>query len=230
MNYSYSYNYGGDYDAATGALSGAIGGILVVICFMAVIISIACLVLEYVGYWKIFKKLGMEGWKSLIPFYNNYCIANALDGQELAIVYTAFPAATALCSMIAPQIAIAGSLGTFIVGIVVMNKLRKRFDKGVGYTWGLVLVPFIFLPILGIGKAMPISKAAAKAKDKPATPAAEPIDVEPISVSTTAPQQTAETPADTRSAEEIAHEEQMAKLRAIQTKRESNDPSIERID
>ena len=36
------------------------------------LIGLAVIVLNYVAKWFLFNKAGEEGWKSLIPFYNNY--------------------------------------------------------------------------------------------------------------------------------------------------------------
>ena len=39
----------------------------------------------YVGRWQMFRKMGIEGWKSIVPFYNTYCIMNKLyedDGKH----------------------------------------------------------------------------------------------------------------------------------------------------
>lgn len=41
----------------------------------------------------------------------------------------------------------------FIVGILVSIELAKAFGKGTGFGVGLVLLPFIFVPLLGFGDA-----------------------------------------------------------------------------
>jgi len=38
---------------------------------------------------------------------------------------------------------------SFVVAIVVSSDLSKSFGRGIGTTIGLILVPFIFIPILG---------------------------------------------------------------------------------
>jgi hypothetical protein len=40
-----------------------------------------------------------------------------------------------------------------VFSIWTYNLLAKSFGKSEGFTVGLVLVPFIFLPILGFGEA-----------------------------------------------------------------------------
>jgi len=36
-----------------------------------------------------------------------------------------------------------------IVWYIILNELSKSFGKGVGFTLGLIFLPFIFYPILG---------------------------------------------------------------------------------
>lgn len=39
-------------------------------------------ILEVVGLWMLFEKCGQEGWKSLIPFYNTYCLGKCGHDEE----------------------------------------------------------------------------------------------------------------------------------------------------
>ena len=41
----------------------------------------------------------------------------------------------------------------FIIAIILLIDLAKSFGKGVGFGIGLLLLPFIFFPILGFGSA-----------------------------------------------------------------------------
>ena len=41
----------------------------------------------------------------------------------------------------------------FVIAIIVTVDISKRFGKGVGFAIGMVLLPFIFWPILGFGSA-----------------------------------------------------------------------------
>ena len=57
--------------AATGGIMGFLAamGIVFMICL------IAYYVLMVIAYWKIFKKAGKAGWRSIIPFLNTYDIS-----------------------------------------------------------------------------------------------------------------------------------------------------------
>ena len=43
-----------------------------------------------------------------------------------------------------------GTIIAVIVNIIVAIRLAKMFDKGIGYILGLIFLPFVFYPLLGI--------------------------------------------------------------------------------
>lgn len=90
-------------------------------------------VLIIAGRWKIFEKMGVEGWKSLIPFYNSYILYEETFGNGWWFLLSLVP--------------IIGN----ILCLVMMYKLCKLFGHGIGYTIGLFFLPFIFYPVLGFG-------------------------------------------------------------------------------
>lgn len=47
-----------------------------------------------------------------------------------------------------------------LVSMVMTYDLARSFGKGMAFTWGLLVLPFIFWPILGFGKAEYIGPAA----------------------------------------------------------------------
>lgn len=135
------------------ALLALLGGFLIV----AVIIALVWVVLGIVANWKIFTKAGEEGWKAIIPFYNEFItfkiggninffwiwLATTLVGGILSNFDGGFISILAsLCS-----------LATFVVGVLREYNLAKAFGKGIGFTVGLVLLQPIFRMILGFGSA-----------------------------------------------------------------------------
>lgn len=127
-----------DVASVVGAALGAFLGIIIVI-------GIAILVLQIVANWKLFTKAGEKGWKAIIPFYNT-AILYKISGMSpwLALLYI---------GMIIPGI-------NFIVAIVfaVLNlyqpiNLAKGFNKSTGFTVGMIMLPFIFNLILGLGSS-----------------------------------------------------------------------------
>jgi hypothetical protein len=100
-----------------------------------VVICIAVIVLMIVSLWKIYTKAGKPGWACIIPIYNIIVL--------LEIVHKPW---WWLLLMLIPVVNI-------VFAIWMYNLLSIRFGKGVGFTIGILLLPFIFLPILGLGDA-----------------------------------------------------------------------------
>ena len=51
----------------------------------------------------------------------------------------------------------------FVVGLVITHDLSRSFGKGIDFTLGLILLGFIFFPILGFGSAKYVGPAAKPA-------------------------------------------------------------------
>jgi len=121
--------------------AGAAGGIGAV----GMIIYLAVLVLVIAGGWKVFSKAGQPGWAIIVPIYN-VIVMLKVAGKPLWWILLMF----------IPFV-------NMIVGILVMAALAKNFGKGAGFTVGLVLLPMIFIPILGFGSAQYQAAAAPPA-------------------------------------------------------------------
>lgn len=99
----------------------------------AIIISLAFAVFMIAAMWKIFTKAGKPGWAILIPIYN-VIIMLEIGGKPwwwLFLVWILSP----------------------IFGIWMLNLISLSFGKNAGFTIGMLLLPFIFIPILGFGSA-----------------------------------------------------------------------------
>ncbi len=108
---------------------GAAGGLV------GLVLSIGFTVLILASMWKIFAKMTQPGWYGLIPIFN-YCVIAKQSGKDWW--WGLLP--------LLPCIGI-------IFLIILLNELSKLFGKGVGYTIGLIFLPFIFLPVLAFGSA-----------------------------------------------------------------------------
>lgn len=123
--------------------------------------EIISLILMVVAGWKIFEKAGLDGWKTIIPFYSGYqyykiawtgkmfWVNVALYGLADVLAYI-FVAAQLVFVMIIGFIIMLLSVG---LRIAYRIKLAKRFGKGVGFGIGLVILAPIFLLILAFGAA-----------------------------------------------------------------------------
>ena len=88
-----------------------------------------------VATWKVFEKAGQPGWAAIIPIYNIY-IMTKIGGK---------PGYWVLLMLI--------PLLNFIFVVWLYNMISKSFGKDEGFTIGLLLLGFIFWPILGFGNA-----------------------------------------------------------------------------
>ena len=99
------------------------------------ICEIVFIVLMIAAMWKVFSKAGQPGWAALIPIFNVYimCKVAGRPGWWLLLFLIPFV--------------------NFVIAIIVTVDISKRFGKGVGFAIGMILLPFIFWPILGFGSA-----------------------------------------------------------------------------
>lgn len=104
-----------------------------VIVFLIVFLLLIGLMLA--SMWKIFEKANRPGWAAIVPIYNHMVMAE-IGGK---------PNWFGLLPMI-PYIGI-------IWNIWIINRLGKSFGKDVGYTLGLIFLPFVFYPMLAFGSA-----------------------------------------------------------------------------
>ncbi len=115
-----------------------------------VIMLIICII-QIVAMWKLFKKANEAGWKSIVPIYNlmtYYKIANV--SPYLAIVYLLL---IGVASALNPTISLIALVLTMVINIYQSYKLAKAFNKGIGYTIGLLFLNSIFILILAFGNS-----------------------------------------------------------------------------
>ena len=114
-----------DFQSTGSRAGGGIGGIV------GLLLGILCVI----GMWKIFTKAGQPGWACLIPIYNAYIICKIAGKPGWWVILLLVP------------------IANIVVGILLTVALAKSFGKGVGFAIGMLLLSFIFYPILGFGDA-----------------------------------------------------------------------------
>jgi hypothetical protein len=87
------------------------------------------------GMWKIFEKAGRQGWEAIVPIYNIYVLTIIVGQPWWLLILCLIP------------------LVNLLVFIFLAFKLAERFGQEVPFTIGLVLLPFVFYPLLGFGDA-----------------------------------------------------------------------------
>jgi len=105
---------------------------------MMVIVPIygVILIVLIVANWKLFAKAGQPGWASIIPIYNLVILLQIVGRPTWWI------AAILFC----PPVGL-------VFSVIMMVDLAKSFGKGGGFAAGLILLGFIFFPILAFGSS-----------------------------------------------------------------------------
>ena len=132
-------------EAVVGA--GILGGLFATIIIFGSIFYI----LLIIAWWKLFTKAGVAGWKSIIPIYNVYKFCQII-GMSFWIIYLVIPLVIGVVGAIINNQDVSNTLSSFYAGFVDVYTailLGRAFNKGTGFKVGLVLLPNIFLLILG---------------------------------------------------------------------------------
>lgn len=87
------------------------------------------------GMWAMFTKAGKPGWAAIIPLYNLWVLFKIADKSLLWFLLLLVPVVNV------------------IVLFIVMSTVAERFGKGFLFTIGMMILPFVFYPILGFGSS-----------------------------------------------------------------------------
>ncbi len=117
------------------------------------------LVLFILAAWRIFKKASLQGWKSLIPIYNIYCVFKIVLGNGwyflLPILYAVFAIVSSLAlanwNTEGLWLLILYGIIALIFYIWFLHKACVLYHHGWGYTLGLLFIPELFVLFLGWG-------------------------------------------------------------------------------
>lgn len=160
------------------AMGGVAGGIIATVMIIALIFY----VLLVIAGWKIFEKAGEKGWKAIIPIYNVYIMFKIVNMTSWFWWSIAVSICTSLTftlngfnpydNMTSEQIvnyilanpavlivAIVSCIVDIYIAIIYAYRTSKVFGHGIGYTFGLLLLPNIFWLILGFGSSKYNKKA-----------------------------------------------------------------------
>lgn len=114
-------------------------GSMFVIWIIYILVWVALTVLTIVAMWKLFAKAGQPGWAVIVPIYNIVVMLKIVGKPLWWIILMFIP------------------IANIIVGLILTHNIAKVFGKDIGFTLGLIFLPFIFYPILAFGKAVYIS-------------------------------------------------------------------------
>ncbi len=89
-----------------------------------------------IGYWKLFEKAGIEGWKSLIPIYSEFVIMDKIVGKpKWWIIWLLIPL-----------------VNLFAYFILIFNMLRCFGRETLGSQILTIFAAFLYLPYIGFRK------------------------------------------------------------------------------
>lgn len=88
-----------------------------------------------IGLGMTFTKAGRPGWAAIVPIYNAYVLLKVAGKPGWWLILMFIP--------------VVG----LVIQILALKGLAEAFGKDMGFVMGLVLLPFIFIPVLGGGSA-----------------------------------------------------------------------------
>lgn len=106
-----------------------------VIGLIGLVLMLAFVVLLIASMWKVYTKAGQPGWTAIIPIYNTFVLLRIIGKPWWWFIGLLIP------------------LVNFVVAILLGVETARVFGKGIGFAIGLILLPFIFLPMLAFGGA-----------------------------------------------------------------------------
>lgn len=136
MDTTYSYEYQSEAAAGIG---------IFMLVFLVVMLAIA--VLTIIGMWKCFSKAGRPGWAAIIPFYNAYIIIDIAGKPSWWIIWFILPV------LPIPFINSILSIVLLVFEFIILIEFARKYGRSAGFGVGLVLLSFIFFPILGFGSS-----------------------------------------------------------------------------
>lgn len=127
--------------AASSDTSNATSNVALIVIGLVLVIAILYLVIG--GLYKIFVKSGKPGWAAIVPIYNSWVIAEIVGKPGWWGLYP-----------LLGLIPFVGGLISLVISVVFAVWLAKVFGKGALFAvFGLVLFPFVGIPMLGFGSA-----------------------------------------------------------------------------
>ncbi len=98
------------------------------------LVLLAAAVVMVVSMWRLFERAGQPGWAALVPIYNMVVLLRVAGRPEWWVIL-----------MLVPMV----NLG---VAILLSIDLARVFGREEVFAVGLVLMPFVFYPILAFGR------------------------------------------------------------------------------
>ncbi len=144
-----------------------IGSILVVYAIM-----FAAFIVIAVAQWKLYTKAGQPGWAVFVPIYNILVLLDIIRkprmwlGYMIGAIVLQFvmnmtvifffnndESTTTLMPVLVGVASFAVYIINLVLGVRIIHGLSLAFGKTAAFTAGMIFLPFVFIPILGFGRA-----------------------------------------------------------------------------
>ena len=86
----------------------ALVGMYMVVTMISMLFSFGIVACQYVGNWFMFKKMGMPGWKGIIPYYSIYLLFEKVWDKKHFLTYIILAVSTVAASFFAYVVAVVG--------------------------------------------------------------------------------------------------------------------------
>ena len=127
-----------NYDSSSAAFAAGIFGVMLIPILIIWVIMV-------ISHWKIFEKAGKPGWVAIIPIYNIIILLEIIGKPVWWIIMFLIPCVN------------------IIFAVWAVNLLSKSFGQSEGFTVGLLLLGFIFYPMLAFGNYQYLGPSAKEA-------------------------------------------------------------------
>lgn len=131
---------------------------------VSIIVPLLIYIASAIGLMKMFDKAGEKSWKAWIPFYNTYLLFKLcwetkwfwpiVAGTIIVVVFgnLKFGVGDPRPVIFAVLIVIV-AIGMFVLRCFLANFISKAYGKTIGWTIGLIFIPWLFYLFLGFGEA-----------------------------------------------------------------------------
>ena len=129
--------------------------LLILFSVLAILIGL----LPVAGKWKVYGKLGLPGWYSIVPVYADYKLCERVHRGDGTRTFLMAYLIVLICSWAFCWVDTVGgllALAQLVMNIIVLNDMSRAFGKETGYTIGLVIFGFVFWTMLGFGASEPV--------------------------------------------------------------------------
>ncbi len=147
-----TYGTYGNYTTSSAASAGDVGAMfagLMATFGIMIVIAIALVVVALVANYKVFKKMGLEGWKSLIPGVNTYLMMEEIGVNTKWLLVAAYGSLICIIPILGY---LAFMVAMIYLAILMCVSLARAFGKSNGFAVGLFFLYPIFLCILAFSK------------------------------------------------------------------------------